>query len=124
MGSASRSFRKAETGVWQSSMNVSRRGIRLCSRASTLTSSSVGDAEPPHPAPVISALATAIQHPLGVGERQAASPKQHREVIHHVRGLFGHSLIGFLARGSSDLLCFLLHLRADLRGVREQGRGV
>ena len=65
----SRSFRNADTGVWQSSMNVSRTGIRLCSRASSRTSSSDGR----RPAGRASALATAIEHPLGVGERQPAA---------------------------------------------------
>src|SRR5437588_10459433 len=85
-GPDSRSFKNADTGVWQSSMNVSRTGTRLCSRASSRTSSSDGIAA--------SALTTAIQHPLGIGEREPTLPQQHRQVIEHVGRLLGDALIG------------------------------
>ena len=70
-------------------MNVSRSGIRLWSRASARTSSSDGVG----PVARGSVLATAIEHPLGVGERQAALAEQDREVIEHVGGLLGDALV-------------------------------
>src|SRR5215210_604259 len=88
-GPAPRSLRNAETGVSVSSMNVSVTGMTLWSAA------------------------TAIQHPLRVGEREPAGVQQHREVVEDVGGLLGHAVVALLAGGARDLLGLLLHLVAD-----------
>src|SRR5690349_8800323 len=116
-GPSPRSFRNAETGVSQSSMKLWRTGIRLCSPASCLASSSVGVTDR------CSATA-ANEHLLGVRERQAATPEQHREVVEDVGGLLGHALVGLLARGADDLLGLFLDLLADPGRVLQQGSGV
>src|SRR3954468_15161050 len=116
-GPSPRSFRKAETGVSQSSMNECVTGIKLWSPSSARASSSVGDTSR------CSATAV-IEHLLGVLERQPAAVEEHGEVVEHVGGLVGHALVGLLARGAGDLLGLLLHLLADERRVREQLVGV
>src|ERR1700760_2800037 len=95
-------------------MNVWCRGMRLWWRASSRTSASerLG---PRRGAAVASALATAIQHPFGVGEAQVAPAQQHGQVVEHVGGLLGDALVGFLAGGADDLLGLLLHLGTGQR---------
>src|SRR3954467_11312353 len=73
-GPSPRSLRKAETGVSQSSMNVSATGISVPSAA------------------------TAIEHLLGLGQGQPAAAQQDVEVVEDVGGLLGHALVA-LARG-------------------------
>src|SRR5918992_4683959 len=97
-GPAPRSFRKAETGVSQSSTNVCVTGTRLCSPASARACSSV--------TPSASATA-AKQHLLRVGQAEPAGAQQHGEVVEHVGGLLGHPLLGLLARRPDDLLGLL-----------------
>src|SRR5215216_7171844 len=99
-GPAPRSLRNAETGVSVSSMKVSVTGMTLWSAA------------------------TAIEHPLGVGEREPAGMQQHGEVVEEVGGLLGHAAVVLLARRAGDLLGLLLDLLADVRGVGKQRRGV
>src|SRR5215218_6964369 len=99
-GPAPRSLRKAETGVSVSSMKVSVTGMTLWSAA------------------------TAIEHPLGVGEREPAGVQEHREVVEDVGGLLHHAPVVLLARGARHLLGLLLDLLADVAGVGEQRRGV
>src|SRR5581483_8162137 len=113
-GSSARSFKNAETGVSQSSMNVWRSGMRLCSRASSRTSSRVGVT-----AGSCSA-ATGKEDLLGVREPQPAAAQQDRQVIEDVGGLLGEALVGLLARRAGHLLGLLLDLRADARRVPEQ----
>src|SRR5918998_6376319 len=79
-GPAPRSFRNAETGVSQSSRNVWLTGTRLWRSDSARTSSSAGRT----PSRSSASAATATQHLLGVGERQAAAAQQHGEVVEHV----------------------------------------
>ena len=117
-GPAPRSLRKAETGVSQSSTNVWRTGTRLCSRASAATSSRDG----PTPSRSCRSAATATEHLLGVGEREAAAAQQDAQVVEQVGGLLGHALVGLLARGAGDLLRLLLDLLPDLSAGRPAGR--
>src|ERR671924_263424 len=86
-----RSFRNAETGVSQSSMNVSQTGTRLW---------------------VVSAT-PGKQDLLGVGQGEPARAQQHGEVVEHVGGLLGHALVALLTRGAGDLLGLLQHLLPD-----------
>src|SRR3954471_2958923 len=102
-GPEPRSFRNAETGVSQSSMNVSQTGTRLWVLSATPGNEDL----------------------LGVGETEAARAQQHGEVVEDVGGLLGDALIALLARGARHLLGLLLdllphHLRIaqELRGVR------
>src|SRR5919206_189742 len=88
-GPSPRSFRNAETGVSQSSMNVSETGTTFGSATA------------------------AKEHLLGVAERQPAALEQHGEVVEHVGGLLGHALVGLLARRPRDLLGLLADLLAD-----------
>src|SRR5215218_9454603 len=99
-GPASRSFRKADTGVSQSSMNVSATGTSVRSAA------------------------TAIEHLLRVGEAQAAAAQQDVEVVEHVGGLLGDAVVGLVGGGTGDLVGLLAHLGADLGRVGEELRGV
>src|SRR5687767_4204962 len=100
-GPAPRSFKKAETGVSVSSTNVWRIGTRLWATASARAVSSDGAASATPMLLVTSAAvtgnvdsdvtssraATALkEHPLGVGQRQAARPHQDGEVVEHVGG--------------------------------------
>src|SRR5690242_1252938 len=103
-GPPPRSFRKAETGVSQSSTKVWRTGTRLCSRAAST--------------PALT------EHLLGRPQREPAGAQEHGEVVEHVGGLLGHALVALLARGPRDLLRLLLHLVADLGRIGQQGRGV
>src|SRR4051795_6228499 len=102
-GPSPRSFRNAETGVSQSSMKLCVTGTRLWSPVSASVSSSVGRTSR------VSATA-ANEDLLGVLEREAARPEQHREVIEDVGGLLGHALVGLLARRAGDLLGLFLDL--------------
>src|SRR4051812_46162288 len=97
-----RSFRNAETGVSQSSMNVSQTGTRLW---------------------VLSAT-PANEDLLGVGEAQPARAQQHGEVVEHVGGLLGHALVALLTGGAGDLLGLLAHLLPHPRGLGQQLGGV
>src|ERR1700689_2611721 len=116
-GASARSFRNADTGVSQSSMKLKRSGIRSCSRASTRACSRLGATLAAIPAGALGA--TAIEHPLGVGERPSAAAQQHEQVVEHVRRLFVDTLVGLLARGASDLLGLLHHLLTDPRRILE-----
>src|SRR3954453_885565 len=116
-GPSPRSFRKAETGVSQSSMKLCMTGTRLWSPWRLRVSSSVGLTSR-------GSAAAANEDLLGVGEAQAAGLQQHGEVVEHVGGLLGHALVGLLAGGAGDLLGLLLDLGADQRGVGEQHGGV
>src|SRR6476620_5323167 len=118
-GSLPRSFRNALTGVSRSSMNVWRSATRLCSLASSRTSSSDGST-----ANCRCSAAAPTQHLLGPGEVVAARAQQHQQVIEHVGGLLVDALVALLARGAGDLLGLLHHLLADERGVLEQLHGV
>src|SRR5581483_10736609 len=95
-------------------MNVSRRGMRLYSRASVRTSSSDGVASS-------SAGATLIQHPLGVAQRQAPAGQQHAQVVEDVSRFLRHSLVRLLGARAGDLLRLLVDLFADPVRVSEQG---
>src|SRR3954452_11751054 len=97
-GPEPRSFRNAETGVSQSSMNVSQTGTRLW---------------------VLSAT-PGTEDLLGVGEAEPARAQQHGEVVEDVGGLLGDPLVALLARGAGDLLGLLPHLLPHLRGVGQQ----
>src|SRR3954463_5453863 len=101
-GPEPRSFRNAETGVSQSSMNVSQTGTRLC---------------------VLSAT-PGTEDLLGVGEAETARAQQHGEVVEHVGGLLGHALVALLAGCAGDLLGLLLHLLSHHARVGEQVGGV
>src|SRR5215217_5485206 len=109
-GPAPRSFRNAETGVSQSSMNVWQTGIRLCEPASARASSTPG-------VTWSWSAATGKQDPLRVGEFEPARAQQHRQVVEHVGGLLGDALFGLLARGADDLLGLLLDLLARERRI-------
>src|SRR5918999_82421 len=89
-----RSFRNAETGVSQSSMNVSQTGTRLW---------------------VVSAT-PGKQHLLGVGEREVAGVEEDCQVVEGVGGLLG-LLLDLLADvgGVGEQL-------GRVRGVRRGGR--
>src|SRR3954469_12931287 len=87
-GPEPRSLRNAETGVSQSSMNVSQTGTRLW---------------------VLSATPRK-QHLFGVGKAEAARAEQPGEVVEAVGGLLGDALVALLARGAGDLLGLLLDL--------------
>src|SRR5919198_5050719 len=93
-----RSFRNAETGVSQSSMNVSQTGTRLWVLSATPGSEDL----------------------LGVGQLEPARAQQHGEVVEHVGGLLGHALVALLARGPRDLLGLLLHLLPHPLRLRQQ----
>src|SRR5919197_5120551 len=97
-----RSFRNADTGVSQSSMNVSHTGTRLWVLSATPGSEDL----------------------LGVGQLEPARAQQHGEVVEHVGGLLGHALVALLAGRASDLLGLLLHLLAPRHTVSQQRRGV
>src|SRR5215210_7954356 len=116
-GPAPLSFRKAETGVSQSSMNVWVTGMRLCSRASARASSTPGVTAG------VSA-ATVKERPLGVGEPQPARVQQHRQVVEHVSRLLGDALVALVACGARHLLGLLADLVADVRRIGEQRGGV
>src|SRR4051794_37262180 len=101
-GPEPRSFRNAETGVSQSSMNVSQTGTRLW---------------------VLSAT-PGTEDLLGIGEAEPARAQQHGQVVEDVGRLLGDTLVALLAGGAGDLLGLLLDLLADLLGIREQRGGV
>src|SRR3954451_15250522 len=88
-GPASRSFRKAETGVSQSSMKRSATGTSVRSAA------------------------TGIEHLLGLGEREAAAAQEHVEVVEDVGGLLGHTLVGLARSRARHLVGLLAHLVPD-----------
>src|SRR5689334_1926582 len=129
-GPAPRSFRKADTGVSQSSTNVCRTGTRLCSAARRRTSSSDG----PRPRPSSawlrisggavmdarrSAPAAGAEHLLGVREREAAAAEQDGEVVEQVGALLGHARVALLAGRARHLLGLLLDLLADTARIGE-----
>src|SRR5215207_8491633 len=127
-GPSPRSLRNAEIGVSQSSTNVWRNGMRLCSRASSRTSSSEGvtctaGAGGASEAAIGSAAAR-VEHALGVGEAQTAAAQQDGEVVDDVGGLVRDALVGLLAHRAHDLLGLLLHLLAGELGICEQRGGV
>src|SRR4051812_46139233 len=99
-------------------MNVWRSGIRLCSRASSRTSSSDGSITSSDSA------ATLKEDLFGVAQRAAAAVEQHGQVVEDVRRLVVDAVVGLLARGAGDLLGLLHDLRADARRVVEQLDGV
>ena len=113
-GPSPRSFRKAETGVSQSSMK------RVRDRDQVVIA-----LERPR-------LLERRRRPPGAQRRRSlstssaslsvepAAVEQHGEVVEHVGGLVGHALVGLLARGAGDLLGLLLDLLADERRVGEQ----
>src|SRR5919199_1591378 len=101
-GPEPRSFRNAETGVSQSSMNVSQTGTRLWVRSAT----------------------PGKQDLLGVGEAEPARAQQHGEVVEHVGGLLGDALVALLARRPRDLLGLLLDLLAHRLRLSQEGRRV
>src|SRR6478735_5308750 len=82
-GPSPRSFRNAETGVSQSSMNECVIGTRLWSPWIARASSSVGDTSR-------CSTTAANEHLPRVGEAQSARAQQHGEVVEHVGGLLGH----------------------------------
>src|SRR5947209_4841346 len=88
-GASARSFKNAETGVSQSSTKLTVSGIRLCERASSRAPGSEGETgSVPTCAPSGGcALATAIEHPLGVAERAATAAQQNEQVVEDVGGL-------------------------------------
>src|SRR5439155_3601986 len=114
--------------------------MRLCAAASARASSSLGctpalPARPSAPAgPRVATLAgspsgapgalgaTAIEHPLGVGERASPALQQHEQVVEHVGGLLVDALRRLLARGAGYLLGLLHHLLAEevARAARER----
>src|SRR3954470_5477474 len=96
-GPSPRSFRKALTGVSQSSMKEWVTGTRLWSPLRSRACSRVGETSR------CSATA-AKEHLLGVGEAQPAAAQQHGEVVEDIGGLLGHALVGLLAGGARDLL--------------------
>src|SRR3954470_17388556 len=102
-GPSPRSFRKAETGVSQSSMKLCVIGTRLWSPWRLRVSSRVGVTSR------CSATA-ANEHPLGVREAQAAGFEQHGEVVEHVGGLLGYALVGLLAGRAGALFGLFLDL--------------
>src|SRR3954447_11913741 len=112
-GPSPRSFRKALTGVSQSSMKLCMIGTRLWSPWRPRVSSSAGLTSR-------RSATAANQHLLRVGEAQAAGVEQHGEVVEHVGGLLGHALVGLLACRARDLLGLLLDLLADERRVGEE----
>src|SRR5688572_3814055 len=113
LGPAPRSFRYAETGVSQSSMNLWRRGTSVCSLARRRTSSRLGETSMFD----VSAT-TAIERVEGVREGEAAGGEQHGQVVEQVGGLVGHALVALLCRRARDLLRLLLDLRADPWRIR------
>src|SRR3954452_4587581 len=110
-GPAPRSFRKADTGVSQSSTKVCQTGTRLYSAAASRTASRPGER---------GSATAGSEHLLRVGEREAAGAQQHGQVVEQVGGLLGDALAGLLAGGARDLLGLLLDLLADERRVGEQ----
>src|SRR5918994_5512673 len=101
-GPEPRSFRKALTGVSQSSMNVSQTGTRLW---------------------VVSAT-PGKQDLLGVCEAEPARAQQHGQVVEHVGGLLGHPLGALVARGARHLLGLLPDLLAHAPRIGEQLRRI
>src|SRR4051812_35907518 len=96
-------------------MNVWRTGTRLCSRASARTSSRLGET-----GRAAGSATTAIEHPLGIGQRPPAAVEQHGQVVQDVGGLLVDAVVGLLAGGARDLLGLLLDLGADARRVVEE----
>ena len=118
-GPSPRSFRYAETGVSQSATNVWRSGTSVCSRASSRTSSRLGETRSP-----AGQRRRALSTSYASARLQPARGQQHGQVVEHVGRLARHALVGLLARRAGDLLGLLLDLRADARRVGEQLGGV
>src|SRR3954447_26016326 len=89
---AARSFRKAETGVSQSSMKRNRTGTTFAATASSRARSSGGSSEGGRSA------ATAIERLECRAQRHPAGGEQHLQVVQDVRGLLREALAG-LVRG-------------------------
>src|SRR5215213_1307620 len=102
-GSA-RSFRKAETGVSQSSMKRSTTGTTVALPATR--------------------SAAPIQDLQRRGERDLARAEQDLQVVEHVGGLLGDPLVGLAGGRAGDLVGLLAHLVADSRRVGEELRRV
>src|SRR4051794_10956836 len=116
-GPASRSLRKAETGVSQSSTKVMRIGMALAARASSWASSRLGRTSG------ASSAATAIERLQDGADRDAARQQQYLKVVEHVSGLLDDALVGLLGGSRCDLLRLLADLLADpLRIVEEPHR--
>src|SRR5271165_2331844 len=115
-GASARSFRNAETGVSQSSTKLCRSGIRLwpaararaLSRPGSITTAVASCSPSAASAPLLRAGlaavdssagapgelgATAIEHPLSVGERASAAAQEHEQVVEHVGRLFVDPLL-------------------------------
>ena len=140
-GASARSFRNADTGVSQSSTKLCRERdqavpvgerARRCRLGSTARPSarSAGAVRlrSSRPSPRRRSVrrapgglgATAIEHPLGVGERAFPTAQQHEQVVEHVGRLFVDALLGLLTGGARDLLGLLHHLLADPGRIVEQ----
>src|SRR4051794_9490851 len=94
-GPSPRSFRKAETGVSQSAMNVWVSAWAV-------------------------SAAAAIEHLRGIGEGAIAAGQEHGQVEEHVGRLVVDAVVGLLTGRAHDLLGLLLHLGAAQRGVVEE----
>src|SRR5579875_3174670 len=98
-GARPRSFRKAATGVWVSSMKESTSG------SSRLDSA-----------------AAAIEHTTGGVQSEAAAAQKHQQVVEEVGGLLGKPLVGFGGGRLHDLRRLLAHLRPrKVRVFKELG---
>src|SRR4051794_7799858 len=84
---AARSFRKAETGVSQSSMKRKRTGTTFALPASSRARSSDGSSEGGRSA------ATAIECLERRAQRHPTGGEQHLQVVEHVRGLLRQPLV-------------------------------
>src|SRR5437763_239379 len=98
-GPPPRSFRKAETGVSQSSTKRSRTGTTFPSTASSRAVSRSGSRRRGS----ISA-ATLIEDLHHLGLADAARDQQHAEVVEHIRSLLGDALAALLAGRARYLL--------------------
>src|SRR5437763_4404469 len=118
-GPSPRSLRYADTGVSQSSMKLWRSGIRVCSRASSRTSSRLG-------AMSSSALpaATGIELLEGVRHRQPPRREQDREVVEHVGRLLLHAPHGLVRRCACSLFGLLANLVAEPCRIGQELCGV
>src|SRR3954447_10714344 len=114
-GSPARSFKKAETGVSQSSTIRARTGTTLPSRVSSRASSRLGSSLS---SPGLATTLIEYLHDRRL--RHLAGGEQHAQVVDQVGGLFGDALIALLAAGPDDLLGLLLDLRPDQLGVVEK----
>src|SRR6266540_72051 len=115
LGPSPRSFRKAETGVSQSSTNDVRTGIAFPpSRASSRARSRLGSTSTP------SSAATAIERLEHGRQRDTAREQEDLQVVEDVGGLVREPLGGLGVRRARDLLGLLPNLGADPRRIVEQ----